>query len=102
MFMYILTFISVGGAPGIPGIGKENACVCRVKGKLGVLSFAGGFEFPAVYAKSHGGGSGKAIFTLGRKRENRRTEVGTTQSERRSIALNMVRSCTGVRCVNVA
>lgn len=70
MFMYILTFISVGGTPGIPGIDKENVCICRVKGKLGVLSFACGFEFLVVYAKSYGGGSGKEVFNLERKREN--------------------------------
>jgi len=31
--MYILTFISRGEALGIPGIGRENVCICRVKGK---------------------------------------------------------------------
>lgn len=71
MFMYILTFISVRGTPGIPGIGKENVCICRVKGKLEFLLFAGGFKFLVVYAKSYGGGgSGKEIVNLERKRKN--------------------------------
>jgi len=43
---------------------------CRVKDELGVLLFAGGFEFLVVYAKSYGGGSGKEIFNLERKTEN--------------------------------
>lgn len=70
MFMYILTFISVQETPGIRGIGKENVCICRVKGKLEVLSFAGGLEFLVVYAKSYGGRSGKEIFNLERKGKN--------------------------------
>lgn len=61
MFMYILTFISGGDTPlGFLVLEKKT------QGE----GFAGGFEVLVVYAKSYGGGSGKEIFDLVRKRES--------------------------------